>query len=63
MYRPDARISQLHPHAQAAARAARAWHIWGPYAAGRYAAKRGVPPGILTLARVLAVAERAGVQP
>ncbi len=53
----------LHPHAQAAARAARNWHIWGRYAAGRYAAKRGVPLSILTLARVLANAERAGVQP
>lgn len=48
---------QLHPHAVAAAHAARHWHIWGAFAARRYAERMGVPSGILTLARVLACAE------
>lgn len=52
---------KLHPIATAAARAARNWRIWGPYAARRYAERHGVPSGILTLARVLACAERAGI--
>lgn len=43
-----------------AANAARNWHVWGPYVARRYAERHGVPSGILTLARVLANAERAG---
>lgn len=47
----------LHPIATAAARAARNWRTWGPYAARRYAERHGVPSGILTLARVLACAE------
>lgn len=47
--------------AAAAARAARNWNRWGPWAARRYAVKHGVNPGILTLARVLATAERAGL--
>lgn len=50
----------LHPIAQAAATAARNWNIWGPYAARRYAEKRGALP-YLTLARVLCAAERAGI--
>lgn len=50
----------LHPIAQAAATAARNWRAWGPYAAYRYAAKRGALP-YLTLARVLCAAERAGI--
>lgn len=44
-----------------AARAARHWHVWGAYAARRYAERRGVPSGLLTLARVLTNAERAGL--
>lgn len=51
----------LHPHAQIAARAARNWIRWGAYAARVYALSRGVPLEILTLARVLANAERAGL--
>lgn len=51
----------LHPIAQAAARAARSWNSWGPYAARRYAERNGVPPSILTLARVLACAEKANI--
>ena len=47
--------------ADAAARAARNWYIWGPHAARRYAERHNVPSGILTLARVLANAERAGL--
>ena len=50
----------LHPIATAAARAARNWRTWGPYAARRYAEKHGALP-YLTLARVLAAAERAGL--
>ena len=49
------------PIAQAAAWAARNWNRVGPYAARRYAERRGVPMGILTLARVLAAAEAAGL--
>ena len=41
--------------------AARNWRTWGPYAARRYAERHGVPSGILTLARVLACAERNGL--
>ena len=51
----------LSPIAQAAATAARNWSNWGPYAAYRYAAKRGALP-YLTIARVLACAERAGIK-
>lgn len=51
----------LHPIAIAAATAARNWEVWGPFAAYRYAVKRGVPTHILTIARVLACAERAGI--
>lgn len=51
----------LHPIATAAARAARNWSAWGPYAARRYAERNGVPSGILTLARVLACAERNSI--
>lgn len=47
--------------AYCAANAARHWHIWGFYAARRYAERHNVPSGILTLARVLANAERAGL--
>lgn len=48
----------IHPIAAAAARAARNWNTWGAYAARRYAERQGVPASILTLARVLACAER-----
>ena len=51
----------LHPIAIAAHRAAIHWHLWGPYAARRYAERNGVPSGILTLARVLAAAERNSI--
>lgn len=44
-----------------AARAARNWNRWGPWAARRYAERHNVPSGLLTLARVLANAERAGL--
>ena len=52
-------IIKLSPVAIHAARAARNWRIWGAYAARRYAERHGVPSGLLTLARVLANAERA----
>lgn len=51
----------LSPIALAAHRAATHWNIWGPYAARRYAERHGVPSGILTLARVLACAERNSI--
>jgi len=54
-------LIQLGPLATHAARAARNWHNWGAYAARRYAERQGVPSGLLTLARVLANAERAGL--
>ena len=44
--------------ADIAVKAARCWNNWGPYAASAYATKRGVPPELMTLARVLAAAER-----
>jgi hypothetical protein len=50
----------IHPKAAAAATAARNWKRWGAYASYRYAEKRGALP-YLTIARVLACAERAGV--
>ena len=54
-------IIKLSPVATHAARAARNWHTWGAYAARRYAERHGVPSGLLTLARVLANAECAGI--
>ena len=54
-------LIKLDPIALHAARAARNWRIWGAYAARRYAERHGVPSGLLTLARVLANAERAGL--
>ena len=50
----------LDPRALAAAWAARNWHKVGPYAARRYAEKRGALP-YLVLARVLAAAEVANI--
>lgn len=47
--------------AAAAARAARNWNRWGSWAARRYAERHNVTPGILTLARVLAIAERNSI--
>ena len=44
-----------------AVRAARNWHIWKGYTARLYCIKHGVPSGLVTLARVLANAERAGL--
>lgn len=55
------KLAPRSPIAIAAARAARNWYRWGPYAARRYAANRGVPLSLLTTARVLAEAERAGL--
>ena len=54
-------MTTIHPHAMHAARAARNWTRWGAFAARRYAERHGVPAGILTLARVLACAEKAGI--
>lgn len=53
----------LHPIAIHAARAARNWRTWGPFAARRYAERNGVPASLLTLARVLAAAEQGGIAP
>lgn len=53
-------LTTIDSRALAAARAARNWSIWGPYAARRYAEKRGALP-YLVLARVLAASERAGL--
>jgi len=50
----------IDPKAAAAARAARNWNRWGAWAAYRYAQKHGALP-YLTIARVLACAERAGI--
>ena len=44
--------------ADIAVKAARCWSTWGPYAANAYATKRGVPLELMTLARILAAAER-----
>lgn len=38
---------------QAAVKAAKHYHSWGAFAAKRYALSRGVPAGILRLARQL----------
>ena len=43
----------IHPHAEAAIRAARNFSIWGRYAAMRYCQRRGVHPALLRLARQL----------
>ena len=53
-------MTTLDSRAVAAARAARNWHKVGPYAARRYAEKRGALP-YLVLARVLAAAEVANI--
>lgn len=39
--------------AVAAITAAKNWNRWGPYTSRAYAEKRGVPSGLLTLARQL----------
>ena len=54
-------IVPTYPQAIAAVRAARLWYQCGAYAMGRYAARNRVPASLLTLARVLANAERAGL--
>ena len=54
--------TNLHPLAVDAARAGRHWFAWGPFAARRYAERRGVPASLITLARVLAAAEKAGIR-
>ena len=41
-----------------AVQAGRNWHIWKGYTARLYCIKHGVPSGLVTLARVLANAER-----
>ena len=55
----------IHPQtgttAYHAVRAARNWHIWKGYTARLYCIKHNVPSGLVTLARVLANAERAGL--
>lgn len=53
--------TNLHPLAMHAARAARIERQIGSYAASRMVAKLGVPASVWTLARVLAAAERAGL--
>lgn len=53
--------TNMHPHAQIAIRAAKNYRSWGRYAAVTYCRKRGVPIALLTLARVLETARRAGV--
>ena len=42
-----------HPHAIFAVKAAKNYKNWGRFATLRYCEKRGVPMGLLTLARVL----------
>lgn len=54
-------MTPTNPAVSHAVRAARCWHIWGRYAASRFCQKHGVPPGLITLARQLAAAERAGI--
>ena len=53
-------MTTIHPSAAAAIRAARCWHIWGAYAARRYTEKHGAA-NLLTLARLLENAKRAGL--
>ena len=53
-------MTQLDSRALAAAWAARNWNRIGPYAARRYAEKRGALP-YLVLARILAAAESANI--
>lgn len=48
--------SALHPHAQAAIRAAQNLHIWGRYATLQYLRKRSVPMYLFSTARVLEAA-------
>lgn len=43
----------MHPHAEAAVRAARNWNRWGRFAALRYAKKRNCPVRLIALARFL----------
>lgn len=54
-------ISTISPTAAAAIRAARNVRSWGTWAAYRYCQKRGVPLRLLTLARLLEAAKRAGL--
>lgn len=49
-----------HTAAIAAIEAARHWRQWGPFAASRYAAKRGAARSLVTLCRVLEAARKAG---
>lgn len=51
-------IHPTDPVVIAACRAARNWHIWKGYTARLYCIKHNVPSGLVTLARVLANAER-----
>lgn len=55
------KLAPTHPQAIAAVKTARLWHQCGSYAMSRYAAANRVPTPLLTLARVLATAERAGL--
>ena len=52
----------IHPQARIAANLARLYPSIGREAANRLAAHFGVPMSILTLARILAEAERAGIK-
>jgi hypothetical protein len=47
------RITEVHPHAALALRAATHTRQWGVAAAGRFCAKRGVPLCLYLLARRL----------
>ena len=53
--------TELHPHALHAVRAASCWHVWGAYAARQYCRRHGAPDGLLTLARILETARKAGI--
>lgn len=54
-------MTTITPTAADAIRAARNIRSWGTWAAYRYCQKRGVPIRLLTLARLLENAQRAGL--
>jgi hypothetical protein len=53
-------VTELHPHAVHAIRAAANWHVWGRDAAIRYCRNHGVSIALLRLARQLHVATMVG---
>lgn len=55
-------LFNISPEARHAAKAARYWSAWGPYAARRYCQRHGIPIKLVTLARVLACAEANDVE-